>query len=143
MFIIIYHQLFSGQDDLKQQLCKKHLLTVAMATRRSPIKVPCENEDLPDKENAPDSDEDTLRGELGLTSASVIVRTIYCQCKQMWRTGYILCMGTLKDIWPVMTLFYDNKTLFIERISEAETFVIFFSDSSKQVHKVIISKGVI
>ncbi|CAH3140622.1 unnamed protein product, partial [Pocillopora meandrina] len=50
-----------GQDDLKQQLCKKHLLTVAMATRRSPIKVPCENEDLPDKENAPDSDEDTLR----------------------------------------------------------------------------------
>ena len=47
-----------------------------MATERSPIKVPCENEDLPDKENAPDFDEDTLRGELGSTSASVIVRTI-------------------------------------------------------------------
>ena len=47
-----------------------------MATGRSPIKVPCENEDLPDKENAPDFDEDTLRGELGSTSASVIVRTI-------------------------------------------------------------------
>ena len=44
-----------------------------MATERSSIKVPCENEDLPDKENAPDFDEDTLRGELW-TSASVIVR---------------------------------------------------------------------
>nr|XP_058960865.1 tetratricopeptide repeat protein 4-like [Pocillopora verrucosa] len=32
-----------------------------MATERSSIKVPCENEDLPDKENAPDFDEDTLR----------------------------------------------------------------------------------
>ena len=40
------------------------LLTVAMATERSPITVPCENEDLPDKENAPDFDEETLRGEL-------------------------------------------------------------------------------
>ena len=47
-----------------------------MATGRSSIKVPCENEDLPDKENAPDFDEDTLRGELGSTLASVIVRTI-------------------------------------------------------------------
>ena len=47
-----------------------------MATGRSSIKVPCENEDLPDKENAPDFDEDTLRGELGSTSPSVIVRTI-------------------------------------------------------------------
>ena len=46
-----------------------------MATGRSSIKVPCENEDLPDKENAPNIDEDTLRGELGSTSASVIVRT--------------------------------------------------------------------
>ena len=40
------------------------LLTVAMFTERSPIKVPCESEDLPEKENAPDFDEDTLRGEL-------------------------------------------------------------------------------
>ncbi|XP_066016332.1 tetratricopeptide repeat protein 28-like isoform X2 [Pocillopora verrucosa] len=32
-----------------------------MATARSPIKVPCENEDLPEKENAPDFDEDTLK----------------------------------------------------------------------------------
>ena len=47
-----------------------------MATGGSPIKVPCENEDLPEKENAPDFDEDTLRGKLGSTSASVIVRTI-------------------------------------------------------------------
>ena len=47
-----------------------------MATGRSSIKVPCENEDLPDKENAPNFDEDTLRGELGSTSASVTVRTI-------------------------------------------------------------------
>ena len=47
-----------------------------MATGRSAIKVPCENEDLPDKENTLDFDEDTLRGELGSTSASVIVRTI-------------------------------------------------------------------
>ena len=47
-----------------------------MATGRSSIKVPCENEDLPDRENAPDFDEDTLRGEQGSTLASVIVRTI-------------------------------------------------------------------
>ena len=47
-----------------------------MATGRSSIKVPCENEDLTDKENAPNFDEDTLRGELGWTSASLIVRTI-------------------------------------------------------------------
>ena len=46
-----------------------------MATGRSPIKVPCENEDLPDKENAPDFDEDTLQGELCWASASVIART--------------------------------------------------------------------
>ena len=46
-----------------------------MATERSPIKVPCENEDLPDKENAPDFDEDNLQGELGSTSASVIAST--------------------------------------------------------------------
>nr|XP_058946209.1 tetratricopeptide repeat protein 28-like [Pocillopora verrucosa] len=32
-----------------------------MAKEGSPIKVPSENEDLPDKENAPDFDEDTLR----------------------------------------------------------------------------------
>ena len=38
-----------------------------MATGRSPIKVPCENEDLLAKENTPDFDEDTLRGKLGLT----------------------------------------------------------------------------
>ena len=47
-----------------------------MATGRSSIKVPCENEDLPDRENAPDFDEDALRGELGSTSASIVVRTI-------------------------------------------------------------------
>ena len=41
-----------------------------MVTGRGPIK------DLPDKDNAPDFDEDTLRGELGSTSASVIVGTI-------------------------------------------------------------------
>ena len=52
---------------------------------------------------------------------------------------YIDCMTTLKDIWPVMTLFYDNNMLFIERIYDTETFVICFSNSSKQVHKVIIS----
>ena len=50
-----------------------------MATGRSPIKVPCENEDLPEKENAPDFDEDTLRGKLGSTSALVIFRTISIQ----------------------------------------------------------------
>ncbi|XP_066016136.1 tetratricopeptide repeat protein 4-like [Pocillopora verrucosa] len=32
-----------------------------MATERSPIKVPCENEDLPEKENAPDFNEETLQ----------------------------------------------------------------------------------
>ena len=41
-----------------------------MVTGRGPIK------DLPDKENAPDFDDTLLRGELGSTSASVIVRTI-------------------------------------------------------------------
>ena len=46
-----------------------------MAKERSPIKVPSENEDLPDKENASDFDEDTLRGELDSTLASVIVKT--------------------------------------------------------------------
>ena len=46
-----------------------------MAKERSPIKVPSENEDLPDKENAPDFDEDTLRGELGSTLASFTVKT--------------------------------------------------------------------
>ena len=45
-------------------------LTVAMVTGRGPIK------DLPDEENAPDFDDTLLRGELGSTSASVIVRTI-------------------------------------------------------------------
>ena len=43
-----------------------------MATARSPVKVSCENEDLPEKENAPEFDEDTLRGELCSTSASVM-----------------------------------------------------------------------
>ena len=45
-----------------------------MTTERSPIKVPFENEDLPEEENAPDFDEDTLWGELCWASASVIVR---------------------------------------------------------------------
>ena len=55
-------------------------------------------------------------------------------------------MTTLKDIWPVMTLFYDYIMLFIEKdLSEriTETFVVFFSKSSQQVHKVIISKDLI
>ena len=43
-----------------------------MATARSPVKVSCENEDLPEKENAPEFDEDSLRGELCSTSASVM-----------------------------------------------------------------------
>ena len=43
-----------------------------MATGRSPIKVPCENEDLFAKENAPDFDEDTLRGKSGSNLASAI-----------------------------------------------------------------------
>ena len=46
-----------------------------MAKEGSPIKVPSENEDLPDKENAPDFDEDTLQGELGSTLASLTVKT--------------------------------------------------------------------
>ena len=71
-----------------------------MATGRSSIKVPCENEDLPDKENAPDFDEDTLRGELGSTSASVIVRTISI------RSGWVSRMqaDVEKDtytVWPL------------------------------------------
>ena len=54
---------------MKQHFCRKHF-TVAMVTGRGPIK------DLPDKENAPDFDDTLLRGELGSTSASVIVRTV-------------------------------------------------------------------
>ena len=46
-----------------------------MAKERSPIKVPSENEDLPNIEDAPDFDEDTLRGELGSTLASFTVKT--------------------------------------------------------------------
>ena len=66
----------SGQDNLSSTFVRSiSLLTVALATERSPIKVPCENEDLPEKENAPDFDEDTLQGELCWASASVIVRT--------------------------------------------------------------------
>ena len=45
-----------------------------MATGGSPVKVLYETEDLPDQENAPDFDEDTLRGELGSTLASVTVK---------------------------------------------------------------------
>ena len=36
-------------------------------------------------------------------------------------------MTTLKDIWPVMTLFYDYNKLFIERIYDRETFLICFN----------------
>ena len=74
MFITICNQLSFRPGWLKQHLCKKHQSSY-MATERSPIKVPCENENLPEKENAPDFDEDTLRGELCWASASVIVRT--------------------------------------------------------------------
>ena len=45
-----------------------------MATGGSPVKVLYETEDLPDQENAPDFDEDTLRGELGSTLAWVTVK---------------------------------------------------------------------
>ena len=60
----------------------------------------------------------------------------------MWRTVYVL-YDHFKDIWPVMTLRYDYNMLFIERIYDTETFVISFSKSSNQVHKVIISKNFI
>ena len=45
-----------------------------MAKERSPIKVPSENEDLPNTENAPGFDDNTLQGELGSTLASVTVK---------------------------------------------------------------------
>ena len=45
-----------------------------MATGGSPVNVLYETEDSPDQENAPDFDEDTLRGELGSTLASVTVK---------------------------------------------------------------------
>ena len=50
-----------------------NLLTVAMATEGSPIKVPCEKEDIPDKENAPDFDEDSLQGELGYVQLQLLL----------------------------------------------------------------------
>ena len=68
-----------------------------MATGRSSIKVPCENEDLPDKENAPNFDEDTLRGKLGSTSASVIVRTISIRSRSVSR----MQADVEKDIYSV------------------------------------------
>ena len=97
-FVTIF---FSGKDNFKKQLFgKKHLLTVAMTSGRSPIKVSCEKEDLPDQENVPDFDEDTLQGELGLSLASVIVRTIsfppVSRSKQIWRR--IHCTTTLNEI---------------------------------------------
>ena len=82
-----------------------------MAKERSPIKVPSENEDLPDKENAPDFDKDTLQGELGSILASVTVKTFSIppvSFTNVSRSGeqYKHCMTTLKDIWPVMTLLW-------------------------------------
>ena len=50
-----------------------NLLTVAMATEGSPSKVPCEKEDIPDKENAPDFDEDSLQGELGYVQLRLLL----------------------------------------------------------------------
>ena len=52
-------------------------------------------------------------------------------------------MTTLKDIWPVMTLFYDYNMLSFVGIFDTEIFDICFSKSSKQVHKIIISKDFI
>ena len=49
---------------------------ISSAECASNYTVPCKNEDLPDRENAPDFDENTLQGELSSTSASIIVRTI-------------------------------------------------------------------
>ena len=52
-------------------------------------------------------------------------------------------MTTLKGIWPVMTLFYDYNMLSFVGIFDTEIFDICFSKSSKQVHKIIISKDFI
>ena len=52
-------------------------------------------------------------------------------------------MTTLKGIWPVMTLFYDYNMLSFVGIFDTEVFDICFSKSSKQVHKIIISKDFI
>ena len=115
-----------------------------MATGRSPIKVPCENEDLLAKENAPDFDEDTLRGELGSTLASAINRTFFYSTSfengSRCGEGYIHCMTTSKDIWPVMTLFHDNNMLVIERI--VNLLFSFLKVQRKLVHKVIISEDI-
>ena len=46
---------------------------MAMATEGSPIKVPCEKEDIPDKENAPDFDKDSLQGELGYVQLRLLL----------------------------------------------------------------------
>ena len=55
---------FQARRTKNSNFWERHILTVAMATARSPIKVPSENEDLPEKENAPEFDEDTLKGDL-------------------------------------------------------------------------------
>lgn len=56
-----------------------------MATERGPIKVPCENEDSPGKENATDFDEDTLAGDLGSSLASLF-------------SGFLLILGFLSKL---------------------------------------------
>ena len=104
MFITICNHLFFRPGYLKTAtFCKKHLLTVGMATGGSPIKVPCENEDLPDKENPPDFEEGALQGELGSTSALIIVRKISIPSLNFTNVsrrgeGYINCMTTVNDI---------------------------------------------
>ena len=96
------------------------------------------------------SEEKSLQGQ-GFKAWSSIAWKPGCQlflfyqfqeCKQLWKRIYTL-YDHFKGYLASITLFYDYNMLFIEKIYDTETFVIFFSKSSKQVHKVVISKDFI
>ena len=86
-----------------------------MATTRSPIKGPCENEDLPEKENEPDFDGTLYEVSLMFNFSFSYGRNFLYSTgfNNVSRGGeqYVYCMTTLKDIWPVMTLTETQKPL--------------------------------
>ena len=115
-----------------------------MATGRSPIKVPCENEDLFAKENAPDFDEDTLRGKSGSNLASAINRT--------FSIPPVLRMeaDVEKDIytvWPLRRIFGQSWlssmiTICYSLSGSVNLLFSFLKVQRKLVHKVIISEDI-
>ena len=110
---------FSGQDDLKQQLFERSI----------PLQLLWQKKEVQLRFHL------KMKTYLTQRMLQVLMTTLYkvslvqlwlqsllkCflfhqfqECKQMWRIMLIHCMTTLKDIWPVMTLFYDYNMLFID-----------------------------